>query len=418
MTRSPGLLNIGFRFLASARLALVLVGLLILLALAGAVLPQEGALDRNALAAWRQAHPLADTLLGPLGLFGVFHSPLFLAVILLLALNTLTCTIRQFQLEWGWWRLAGPQKIARGGFFLLHLALIGIMAGGFWSAAGRFDGYFLLSEGQTVAVAGTGLLRESAGPWSRRPPDGMEITLSEVRTDFAADRFLTGLAADLRINTRAGIGNEGTARINEPLAVSGWDITPDETGYSPRIQIRDSRGGRMLLDSFVALETSQEGTERIYRDFLPLPVQGQRVVMTLYPDHRRGADGYEQTGDEPDRPLLLLEFQDRLGRTYRREYLPFRQRVDAGRYAFAFPELRRWTSFLVSHDPGYPLVWLSLWLALAALLLRYWPDLSRWLGPGPFRETATVATADSSPGGSGGESLGQSGESQASETTE
>ena len=70
-------------FISSSRLALILVGLLILISIFGAILPQEGLFNSEEIKIWQEDHGFLTGLLGPLGMFRAFHSIPFLILIIL-----------------------------------------------------------------------------------------------------------------------------------------------------------------------------------------------------------------------------------------------------------------------------------------------------------------------------------------------
>ena len=65
-------------------------------------------------------------------------------------------------------------------------------------------------------------------------------------------------------------------------------------------------------------------------------------------------------------------------------------RVSLGNHSLEFADLRRWSAFRVSEDPGYLLVIISLWVGVAALVLRYSDELLAWLGSGTTDRAASA----------------------------
>jgi hypothetical protein len=172
-------------------------------------------------------------------------------------------------------------------------------------------------------------------------------------------------------------------KFNKPFTYEGISFTQAETGFSPRLVIRQKENGKVLLNSFVALKTFRKAEEREYRDFLPLPFLKNRVIITLYPSYTMENGIAIKTGEELAKPLLLVEEEDESGQVISRNHLQFKDLVVLGRYSFAFTGVRRWSSFRVVEDPGYVVVCVSLWLGTGALLLRYIPDILRWFRAKP-----------------------------------
>ena len=372
--------------LSSSKLALALVLLLILLSIAGAVLPQEGTMDLSELDLWQAAHSVLTGALKPLGLFRVFRSWPFLATIFLLGVNTLTCTVLHLLREGGLSALKGPRAIERVGFLLVHLSLMGLFSGGFWSAAARSDGFMVLTEGQRGLLAHqNGYFRLLRGRFRPERDEEFLVFLKKVHVEYERKRYPIAVTSNLEILSQGREAAEGEVKFNEPFTHNGLTFTQRETGFSPRLVIRDKGSGRLLLDSFVALKTFGKGGEREYRDFLPLPFFKQRVIITLYPSFSRDIDTVRKAGDEPDSPLLLIEMEDGSGRVVSHGHLPAGGRLALGEYSFLFAGLRRGAAFQVVQDPGYAIVMVSLWLGMGALVLRYLPDLGRWFKEEPVR---------------------------------
>jgi hypothetical protein len=340
--------------LSSSKLALILVLLLILFSICGAVLPQEGTMDLSELDLWQAAHPVLTGALKPLGLFRVFRSWPFLATIFLLGVNTLTCT-----------------------------ALYLLREGGFSVLAAKSDGFMVLTEGQRGLLAHQdGYFRLLRGRFQPERDEEFLVFLKKVHVEYERKRYPIAVTSNLEILSHGREAAEEEVKFNEPITHNGLTFTQRETGFSPRLVIRDKGSGRLLLDSFVALKTFGKGGEREYRDFLPLPFFKQRVIITLYPSFSRDNDTVRKAGDEPDSPLLLIEMEDGSGRVVSHGHLPAGGRLALGEYSFLFAGLRRWVAFQVVQDPG---VMVSLWLGMGALVLRYLPELGRWFKEEPVR---------------------------------
>ena len=96
-----------WRFLSSTKLAVVLLIAVLLGALVGTLFPQlnsDAAADPAAVARWlttaQEKYGLLFGLYRALGLFDVYHSPWFLALIAALVLNTVACTVDRLRVLW------------------------------------------------------------------------------------------------------------------------------------------------------------------------------------------------------------------------------------------------------------------------------------------------------------------------------
>jgi hypothetical protein len=380
MSVKKTLLTVLFNTLSSSKLALVLVLLVILFALAGAVLPQAGTIEPDDITAWQQIHPVITAILKPVGLFNVFHSWPFLVSILLLGINTLTCTVPRFLRDGG---SLGPGRLRKAGFLLLHLSIILLLVGGFISAAASLDGYIVLTEGQALKEQHDNYLRIVEGPLRRDRHEGFIIRLKDVQTEYQRKWYPTDITSNLEILYGQRKVADATVKVNKPFKHGQLTFTQDDTGFSPRLEIADKRSGRVLINSFVALKTFRTAQGREYRDFLPLSFLENKVIITLYPSFSEDDGDMIKTGENPDNPLLIVQTEDESGQIISRKYVQLNGKIELGKYNFSFTGLRRWSSFKVVADSGYVIVCVSLWLGLASLLLRYFPDILKWFREGP-----------------------------------
>jgi cytochrome c biogenesis protein ResB len=278
--------------------------------------------------------------------------------------------------------LATTETIA---FVGLHLGIIGLMAGGLFTTGGRMSGYIVLTEGQPFKDVHDGYVSLTEGPLRKEQHTSLSATLRKVETQYTQGRQ-THFAAQLDV-----FSDEGTVtkqvEINRPVTWGKLTFTLDEVGYSPRLQIKREDNPRILSDRFVALKNFKTDRGTFHRDYLPLPFFNNRVYATLYPSRIHKADEVVKKGNQPESPLLIIEIEDDSGKIVETADMPLGGKVTVGGYTFGFGELRRWASFRVSDDPGYPIVCVALWLGLVALVLRYVPDLRKWfLADGDLQE--------------------------------
>jgi hypothetical protein len=367
-----------FTMLSSSKLALVLVFLLILFSIVGAVLPQQGQMGFRDIDFWQQAHPTITFILRPVGAFQVFYSWPFIVTILILGLNTFTCTVLRFIKEGGFSSLRGPGAVRRIGFLSLHLSLILLFAGGFLTSAMRMDARILLTEGETFKERHESYQQLVEGPFRFKQHTDALIRLNNVRIDYEKKRYPVGITTNIDIQPVGGNKVNGEIKVNQPFTYKGLSFTQDKTGYSPRLEIRHKKNRRSLLNSFVALRTFDTPGGKEYRDFLRLPFSKNRIIIEVYPSFSRDNGQIRKTGDEPEKPLLLIRIEDETSKKILQGNIPLGGETILGGYSFSFTDLRRWSAFTVVEDPGYLPVCISLWVGLGALILRYIPDLKKW----------------------------------------
>ena len=366
------------KILSSGRLALILVGLFISLSIAGALLPQEGLWTRDDIKTWQESHPLPTRLLKPLGLFHVFNSVLFLSLIVLLGINTLACTLLYIYKEGGLSWLKGPKAVRNFGFVALHLGLLLLLAGGFWTSAFRMDGYIILTEGQRFIEEHQNYQKIQEGPFRQENHQGFSVLLEKVKIEYEKERFPLQVSSELQFLGNNNQIKKAAVKVNHPVKFQGLSFTQDKTGFSPRLVIRNTSDGRIMIDSFIALQTFNYQGEKEYRDFLPLPFLNSRVIVMLYPSYIEEAGHYKKTGEEPDNPLLLIEKETEKGKPEFQGGIAMGEIITIGDYSIEFSDLRSWSAFRVGEDRGLIILQIALWIGLISLILRYIPDLLKW----------------------------------------
>jgi len=357
---------------ASGKLALALIAALMAFAAAGAMLPQEGRMAPADILAWQVQHPTVSSYADAIGLFHVFGCWPFLVTIIVLSVNTLTCTVLSLSRQ-DWFRgLRGWMMLRRTGFVALHLSLLLLFAGGFLSAAADLDGKVYLTEGQEFVDAKPYYYQLHTGPLRRAPHTHQQFRLKEVDVQYEQRWYVVGVRSTLEVLEDDEPIEVGTVEVNYPFTYGGLSFTQDENGFAPRLAIRHTARNMMMADSFVALKST-------FKDVLPLPYSKQKIEVTLLPDYVRDGGEVRKVSDMPDKPLLLVDVTAASGEVVEHHELPLGGEVEIGQFTLAFPELRRWSSFRVSDDPGYPWVCAALWIGLVAMLLRYTGDIRTWI---------------------------------------
>ena len=377
LVHAPGKGSAAWR-LASPILALALVAILIGQCVVGALLPQEGLMGLDEIAAWQTRHPAVAALARPMGGFHLFHSWPFLATILLLAVNTLACSLQRVL-----FRDAKPIKSASlGAFLAIHGSVILILAGAFVSAATSMEGLVVLTEGQAIIECPDNYVKIAAGPLRRAPRESFTIRLTRVRQEFAAGQHPVSLASDIEITRRNGSVWSNAVAVNQPAAHQGVSITQGETGFSPKLVVRSRDTGATVLDTFIGLKTSRTPAGREYRDVLPPAYLGELVYITFYPDFVAEGDSVRKTGDQVGNPLLVVATADADGHPATGHRITLGSEARVGDYLFRFDDLRRWSALKLARDPGYPIICVAFVFGIAALGLRYFPEMGDWLGRG------------------------------------
>jgi len=367
--------NIIIKFISSSKLALVLILVILLFFVIGAVLPQQGIYDEGDIVRWQGDNPLITSIAKPLGLFRVFTSIPFIVIIFFLWLNTLTCTIKEFYKRGKFESFKGSEKIKNSGFFLLHISILLMIGSGGWSAATKMDARIILTEGQSFAESHTSYRRITKGPLRTDKHKEFVIKLNKVSVDYESKIYHVDTTSEISIFENGKKVDDYEIKINNPLEYSNINITQDKTGYSPHIAIKNIKTGRMIINSFIALKTFEEYNKREYKDYIPLTLFKNVIILTFFPDHEEKDGEIVKTGEKIVNPVLLVEEQDHEGNTISKQTLSLKSSIIIGEHAFSFVGVRQWASFRLLEDPGYKYFYFAVWLSIFSLLLRYSDDL-------------------------------------------
>ncbi len=366
--------------LGSSKLALYLVIALIILSFIGLIVPQESEFTNSDIKTWSNRNPLVTSIIESFGFFSVFRSIPFLIVIILFSINILACTFHQFYKDGKVSSFKGWPGIKKTGFLLLHLALIGILAGGFITTGFGMDGSIVLTEGQVFLEDHANYLKINEGPFREKTHSGISVRLKDVKITYEKKFFPIDVTTVLDFVDKDEKALNIPVQINKPFTFRGLSFIQDEIGFSPRIIIRDDSKKKYMLNSFIALKTFRHGVEWEYKDFLPLPFLKNRVVLTLFPDHKLINGKTVKTSEVVLNPVIHFEIEGGSGEIISEGILPFKGSSRVGDHIFTFADLRQWASFRVVKDPGYILFEISVWLCILSLILRYSGDLFSLFG--------------------------------------
>jgi cytochrome c biogenesis protein len=431
-----------YGLLTSVRFAVVQIIAIALVGVVGIIVPQlPGAAFRSPadlaeqLAILRArvepslGAPLTD-LFEALGLFRVFSAWWFTALLALLAISIVVCTLDRTP---GLWRSAREVRVVqpdgfydpdlpdravirdgiraedvraalrRSGFrvreedgpggarflygdrnqnaklftLLTHAGLVGFILAAAITSRFGFETGILLPEGQALPVSSIG----SSG------------LVSVKSLAFTAPRDADGRFADF--TTDLAVYREGqeiarkVIRVNDPLAAAGYTFHQNFFGPAVDLTIRDG-AGRLLWAGPIPLDEVNGG--RPYGRFT-IPGREEGLEMLLGADAAGAASlavvGYRVTGeDAAGGPVVETIFVG--GATPGRTYV-----VDASDLRITFEKVTAFSGVIVKRDPGASIVWVSFFLLIVGLALTfYFPRRRTWTRLDPSGELRLVARAD------------------------
>jgi cytochrome c biogenesis protein len=292
-----GWLTWGWRTLTSMRTALILLFLLVLGAIPGSMLPQEGT-DPASVSNYFTAHPAIAPWLSRFGLFNVYASPWFAAIYILLFASLVGCVVpRTFKLvgsartlppraprnvarlphsavyettlpadqavevaatmltkrgfrlrREGEWISAEKGYLREAGNLLFHLALLGVLVS---VGIGGIFGYKadkVLIAGDTFADTASNLDEFHPG---RLVSDSDLAPFTMTLKSFDASYYTSGSdkgepsTYDAYVSYTASPGAPTKSydlRVNEPLRVDGTKVYLIGHGFAPVFKVTDAAG--------------------------------------------------------------------------------------------------------------------------------------------------------------------------------
>jgi cytochrome c biogenesis protein len=431
-----------YGLLTSVRFAVVQIVAIALAGVVGILLPQLPGIAQRSPADYAEQMELLRARVEPslglaltdafaaLGLFNVFTAWWFTALLALLALSIVVCTLDRTPRLW---RSARDVRVVQPDpFFDPTLPDRAVIAGGLAAAdvraalrRARFrvreeaaaDGtrflygdrhqhaklFTLISHaglvGFLVAAAVTSRFGFETGILL---PEGQALPVESIGTaglvavknlGFDAPRDASGRFADFTTDLAVYQGGREiarkTIRVNDPLEAAGYTFHQNFFGPAVDLTIRDG-AGRLLWSGPIPLD--EENAGRPYGRFT-IPGRDEGLEMLLGTDAEGAASlvvvGYRIVGeDEAAPPVVETTFVG--GASPGRTYV-----VEGSGLQVAFEEVTAYSGVIVKRDPGANIVWLSFGLLILGLALTfYFPRRRVWARLGPDGELRLVARAD------------------------
>lgn len=402
-----------WRFFESVKLAIVLFILLTLASVLGTLIPQ----GRSA-AEYAARYGGLSGLFVKLQLTGLYHSPWYLALLFLFALNTIVCTLTRLGPKWrrafrpspevddkslqaakvkGRVRFQGPlsaavEKVRKGlasrhyrlrisgeggrvtilaqkrrlGWFgsdAVHLGLLVILAGGIVSGLTSRRANLELRVGQTADV----------------PHAAFQVRLDRFVTEYYPRGEVKAWKSTVTVLENGAPVLTRVVEVNRPLSYSSFSFYQMSYGWdwdNPRLELEVRKRADAAFSKTVALKVGERA-----------PVNdadvSHVVVRQFVPDFVIGDGNQVQSrSQEPNNPAAMVEAWKGEERVFSgwifAKYPDFGQGHTAGQSALAFV-LKNYTAAPYSvleaaKDPGVTFIWLGCLLVTGGLFLAfYWP---------------------------------------------
>jgi len=393
-------------WLTSIRLTVHLLLILAAVAILGAVLPQEQPAevylsrfgDTWGAVIWRS------------GLANIYFSIWFLAPVCLLALNILACLIHGLPRAWRrsftplsgeaaltlpqrarlqWPRGTDPREAVAGiwrrelgrtrrqawpgnevfyhetgrfrplGPYLVHLALLFILAGGLIGKFWGIEGSLPLTQGETaqsfLVVGGAEV------------PLGFQVRLDRFQVQFYEEggipkEFRSDLTFTKNIkNPQGGRELRATCRVNEPVSFGGFTFYQASYGTQPEDQVRLQ----------VIQGSRRESLQVPLHQWLTLPGGEAQIMVIKVEGNLQGYGPAVQLAYKsgPEHPLIFWVLKD---------HQDMQEQIGPYRFALESANFQFYSVFQVNRDPGVPWVYLGFLLLLPGFYLAFFRPHQCW----------------------------------------
>lgn len=379
----------GLKFLSSMAFALVILGLFVLVCIAGSVIPQG-----EIQAVYESAYPGWSGLILGMGLDDVFHSWWFILLTLLLCGNLLGCNlVRVSPLvnkmkaktrplptgEEGMHFHGDPEKLLKEMGFSKWEAMEGGRYAirnkiGFWGAWLTHLGILVIILGFALGQIFTVNYSVFGVPGEEKPIGDTGLLLSiddfsiELRPDDTVEQYTASLTLK---NPDSGEQWSGQTQVNHPWDAGGLRFYQNSTGWAADMAVY--RGEELIqTDTLCAGE---------YR-----PVEGQPELIVMlrafYPDYTQDEDGMptSASGQVVDPGYLYTLYYK--GELLGMNVLRAGEKITVSDYTILFANPRSYTLIQIKHDPFTWLAGAGGLLLLAALFVAFYLRTEElWLVP-------------------------------------
>jgi len=333
-------------FLASTKLALVLLTVIFLSSVVGVLLPRA------------------------IGKEAVFASLWFNFLLVLLIVNIVFCITKR----------TSVLRLSQTGTTIFHVGLVLLFVGVVYDQLFYFEGAIRLTEGETLNCG-------ERASWDRIKMGSFfrisklnelgPLYFHKLHVAYREEGKYRGEAVELAVGEDVQQGRRRIIYTPHPLKYNGFEFYRDKNdGFSPLFVLRDMKG-KVLYGAYAPLQSipQKDGTY-LYRSGrasapgsfgFPQDPELPRVFnlqTTYYPDkmkHMTGKVSFQIWKALPDGNSSEELYNGKAA---------FGERVRAGDYTLSMDEVRYWTNINVTYRPGLGLIFGSFWIAFGGLILN------------------------------------------------
>jgi hypothetical protein len=256
--------------------------------------------------------------------------------------------------------LAVRNRYSPLGFLLFHVSFLLCLAGGLLVMYTRFAGTLLLTEGESFHADITQFKIIDTPKMFPALPD-LGITLLGV-----APRYESGTSTDLNVTMRIQYFKESDvaiARINEPVRRGALSILPQMVGISPLCLLKQP-GSDMAAGGYFALNVLKDR-----EDSFQFPDHAATVFVKFFPDYADEGGIPTSRSQEINNPVFHVRVQAE-NKILSEGFLKPGERLLFDGRELSFGDIRYWVEFLVVREYGTLPLAAGFLVGAAGLIMR------------------------------------------------
>lgn len=246
------------------------------------------------------------------------------------------------------------------GNFLFHISFLFLLAGVGLGIAYRFDGKFILAEGQGIS----GGLEEyvSVDYSDLVSPPAISLEVDKISPRFW-DKAL--LFTDLKAEVSYGDGKKGVIRLSQPLRLDGARVVIDGLGITPAYLLEDAEG-RELDRGYVNLNTFLPRSE----DWFQLPDLPYRIYLSYYPDFDiKDGKPFTRSMNQIN-PAFKVKVLNERGKRIFEGFVKPGEAAPFDGFRLSILEVKYSGVFRVVYDRGFGFIWTGFIVMITGLVWR------------------------------------------------
>jgi cytochrome c biogenesis protein ResB len=259
------------------------------------------------------------------------------------------------------------RRYAYTGNILFHAAFVIIFIGLGITLLTRFEGVFVLTEGESFFGEEKEYIRYSSRDGFNELAPGISLRLDRVSPEFWEDKLhFTRLESEVRYPATT-LRNSGIVRLNGGLKMDGARLRLVSFGYAPEVLLEDMKAGTLQRRAAKMAVFPPEA-----EDYLELG--SYRVKVKVLSDPVKEAGKLRNKSMNLVDPVFLVKVTW-LDQPIYEGALKKGEEVGFGSFKMSFGGIKYWTEFGVVKDPGEPVVIAGLVTLVLGLFLRLLPGL-------------------------------------------